>query len=63
MRSGVLNRDIYYIESQGHTLILHTILGDYETTGTMKEMEEKLADHDHLCLSFFHAPDCTVKPL
>ena len=35
---------IYYIESQGHTLILHTILGDYETTGTMKEMEEKLAD-------------------
>lgn len=36
--------NIYYIESQGHTLILHTILGDYETTGTMKEMEEKLAD-------------------
>ena len=25
--------NIYYIESQGHTLILHTILGDYETTG------------------------------
>ena len=36
--------NIYYIESQGHTLILHTILGDYETTGTMKEMEEKLDD-------------------
>ena len=34
--------NIYYIESQGHTLILHTILGDYETTGTMKEMEEKM---------------------
>ena len=34
--------NIYYIESQGHTLILHTILGDYETSGTMKEMEEKL---------------------
>ena len=34
--------NIYYIESQGHTLILHTILGDYETNGTMKEMEEKL---------------------
>ena len=33
--------NIYYIESQGHTLILHTILGDYETSGTMKEMEEK----------------------
>ena len=31
--------NIYYIESQGHTLILHTILGDYETTGVMKEME------------------------
>lgn len=36
--------NIFYIESQGHTLILHTILGDYETTGTMKEMEEKLCD-------------------
>ena len=35
--------DIYYIESQGHTLILHTILGDYETTGKMKEMDEKLS--------------------
>ena len=34
--------NIYYIESQGHTLILHTILGDYETTGVMKEMEQKL---------------------
>ena len=32
----------YAVESQGHTLILHTILGDYETTGTMKEMEEKM---------------------
>ena len=35
--------NIYYIESQGHTLILHTILGDYETSGKMKEMDEKLA--------------------
>ena len=34
--------NIYYIESQGHTLILHTILGDYETTGTMKEMEKNI---------------------
>ena len=40
VRVNVAN--IYYIESQGHTLILHTILGDYETSGTMKEMEEKL---------------------
>ena len=30
--------NIYYIESQGHTLILHTILGDYETTGVMKDV-------------------------
>ena len=36
--------NIYYIESQGHTLVLHTILGDYESQGTMKEVEEKLAD-------------------
>ena len=36
--------NIFYIESQGHTLILHTILGDYETSGTMKELEEKLYD-------------------
>ena len=35
--------NIYYIDSQGHTLILHTILGNYETTGTMREMEEKLS--------------------
>ncbi len=40
MRINIAN--IYYIESQGHTLILHTILGDYETTGKMKEMDEKL---------------------
>ena len=36
--------NIYYIESQGHTMVLHTILGNYETAGTMKSMEEKLAD-------------------
>lgn len=34
--------NIFYIESQGHTLTLHTILGNYETTGSMKKMEEKL---------------------
>lgn len=34
--------NLFYVESQGHTLILHTILGDYETSGTMKEMEKKL---------------------
>ena len=36
--------NIYYIESQGHNLVLHTILGDYESAGTMKEGEEKLQD-------------------
>lgn len=34
--------NLFYVESQGHTLILHTILGNYETSGTMKEMEQKL---------------------
>lgn len=33
---------IYYVESQGHTLILHTRSGDYLCAGTMKEIEEKL---------------------
>lgn len=47
MKGGIVRlniANIYYIESQGHTLILHTILGDYETSGTMKEMEGKLLD-------------------
>lgn len=47
MKGGIVRlniANIYYIESQGHTLILHTILGDYETSGTMKEMEAKLLD-------------------
>lgn len=45
MKGGIVRlniANIYYIESQGRTLILHTILGDYETSGTMKEMESKL---------------------
>ena len=33
---------IYYIESQGHDLIYHTSLGDYVTSGTMKDSEEAL---------------------
>ena len=47
MKGGMVRinvANIYYIESQGHTLILHTILGKYETTGKMKEMEEKLSE-------------------
>lgn len=38
--------NIYYIESQGHNLILHTILGNYESPGTMKDIEEKLSEMD-----------------
>ena len=36
--------DIYYIESQGHTLILHASSGIYEGTGKMKDMEDELAE-------------------
>lgn len=42
MRLDVAN--IFYIESQGHNLIFHTASGNYESVGTMKEVEEKLAD-------------------
>lgn len=38
--------DIYYIESQGHTLIFFTKDGQHNTSGTMKEMEEKLTGLD-----------------
>lgn len=41
MRLDVAN--ITYIESQGHTLIFHTMGGDYETSGTMKDMEKELS--------------------
>ncbi len=34
--------DIFLIESQRHKLIYHTISGEYETWGTMKEIYEKL---------------------
>ena len=51
--------NIYYIESQGHTLILHTILGDYETTGKMKEMDEKLQD----ILDFADIGDFVYQPV
>lgn len=40
VRMNVAN--IYYIESCGHTLVLHTILGIYEVAATMKDMEKKL---------------------
>ena len=40
---------IYYVESQGHTLILHTRSGDFPCAGTMKEISEKLEE-----FHFFH---------
>lgn len=45
--SGVLRTeisDVYYIESQGHTLIFHTKEGTVSVYGTMKSVEEKLKD-------------------
>lgn len=39
----VMTSDIYYVESQGHTLIYHTVKGNFESSGTMKSAEEMLA--------------------
>ena len=47
IKGGTVRLDvanITYIESQGHTLIFHTVSGDYETSGTMKELEADLAE-------------------
>lgn len=51
IKGGTIRLDvanIYYIESQGHTLIFHTASGNYESVGTMKEVEDKLGE-----LNFF----------
>lgn len=40
--------DIYYVESQGHKLIFHTKMGEYISSGTMKETEEVLTPL-HFC--------------
>lgn len=37
--------DIYYIESQGHTLYYHTVDDLVSASGTMKEIEEKLVPY------------------
>ena len=42
--------DIYYIESRGHSMIYYTTSGEYESTATMKEIEEMLGD-----MGFFRA--------
>lgn len=36
---------IYYIESQGHTLVYMTEQGEYEAKGKMKDIEEQLLEH------------------
>jgi DNA-binding LytR/AlgR family response regulator len=36
---------VYYIESQGHDIIYHTSLGEYVSSGTMKELETTLTPH------------------
>lgn len=46
IKGGTVRLDvanIYYIESQGHNLIFHTASGEYESSGTMKDVEDKLA--------------------
>ena len=45
VKGGTVRLDVanvYYIESQGHNLIFHTSSGEYESSGTMKEVEDKL---------------------
>lgn len=45
IKGGTVRLDvanIYYIESQGHNLIFHTASGEYESFGTMKDVEDKL---------------------
>lgn len=45
IRGGILRiavSDIFYVESQGHTLVYHTASGVFEGSGAMKEVEEKL---------------------
>ncbi len=51
VKGGSVRKDInevYYVESQGHTLLFHTKGEVLETSGTMKDVEEQL-----LPLNFF----------
>ena len=53
-RSAVLNikggtarvdlKDIYFIETQGHTTICHVVNGEYRLLSTMREVEDQLFD-------------------
>ena len=49
----VLLSDILYIESIRHTIIIHTFDGKLSITGTLKELETRLAEHD-----FFRSNSC-----
>lgn len=49
IRGGMLRiavTDIAYVESCGHTLVYHTVSGNYEGSGTMKDAEENLAQYN-----------------
>lgn len=37
-------KDIYFIETQGHTTICHVVNGEYRLLSTMREVEDQLAD-------------------
>lgn len=48
-KDGIMRLDlanVYYIESQGHTMIVHTASGNHEFSGTMKEFEDSLSDQN-----------------
>lgn len=42
--------DVYYVESSGHSMIYHTSKGSFESSSTMREIEESLGG-----LGFFRA--------
>ncbi|MDF2903611.1 MAG: DNA-binding response regulator [Bacillus sp. (in: firmicutes)] len=46
VKSGVQRfkiSDIYFVESQGHNLIFSSKIGEFTTSGTMKELEKQLS--------------------
>jgi len=46
----ISSQDILYIESYGHDLNIYTVTGMYQTRGTIKKVEEELADfHFYRC--------------
>lgn len=48
-KNGIMRLDlanVCYIESQGHTMIVHTASGNHEFSGTMKEFEDSLSDQN-----------------